>query len=475
MKALRERASVGGTCLLVLSLLAALAPACSGGGDEDGGAGEAGASGTGGREGSGGGAGGGPAPAIDLGTEAATATILDGFPQTIVHREGALLVAGWSEGDFWITRLDEAASVDSNFGSDGQTLVAFPAGEENILGRADFDVAYAIHATEGAIWLSGAVRGFSAIADTRWGVAKLDGSGVLDESFADDGLKLVDWTTGSRAYGVHVDSEDRIYLSGTIENATTDMAVARLLPTGDFDSSFSLTGEGAGAVLSDNRYEQGFASELLDDRILVAGGPDFAVAAVDLDGKYLPEFGDEGWATPATGTLYAMHRDGSSFFLAGPDEPNDESRVEAIQLVKMNVDGSVDASFGDAGIARLSYDFGSYVWPELEEQVGFEDAFVRVNGLTVLEDGSILVYADAVGFLVRYPLLMKVTPDGDLDTTFGQEGLVAFPVAMPLLAGAAGQPAKRLAASGNLAWFVDEGVFEGGNRGFLIRVELDRL
>lgn len=478
MKAFGGRWGWGRTVAFSALVLGAAAPACSGDGASDGGAGagaEGGAGATGGATGSGGGAGAGALPTIDLGIDAASAIVLDGFPLTIVHDAGALLVAGWSEGDFWVTRLDEDGEVDRTFGTDGRTLVAFPEGDENLLGRANFDAAYALHPTEDAIWVAGAVRGFSALLDTRWGVAKLDSRGVLDETFADDGVKLVDWTIGSRAYGVQVDSEARIYLNGTIENASTDMAVARLLPSGEFDTTFSLTGAGAGAVLSDNRNEQGFSGALLEDRYLVAGGPDFAVAATDLEGKYLESFGTDGWSTPAEGNLDGMLRAGDSFFLAGTEPPNDDSRVEALLVVKMDADGVVDGSFGDGGVARLTYDFGSYVWPELENQAGFEDAFVRVNGLAVLDDGALLVYADAVGFLVRYPIVLKVTPEGELDTTFGQGGLVAFPVAMPLLAGASGQPTTRLAVSGSRAWLVDEGVFEGGNRGFLIRMDLDRL
>lgn len=466
-------------------LLSSLFVACGGGSAEDeaggadrGAGGEESSTASGGGRSSGGaaaGTGGGETEAeLDLGMDGAEALLLEGFPQTILSHNQKLLIAGSLGGDFWVARFDEAGEPDATFGAAGKAVVPFPAGESPVF-PLDFDVAYALHPKGDALWVAGAVRGVGAGIESRWGLARLSADGELDASFQDDGVRVIDWTIGSRAYGVQEDESGRIYVSGTIENASTDMAVVRFLPTGESDTSFRLRDTGAGSVLSDGRYEEGLASVLLEDRYIVAGGPDFAAAAVDLDGKYLEDFGDSGWATPAPGNVYAMIRSGDSLLLAGPEPANEDSRSEAITIVKMGLDGALDESFGEGGVARLTYDFGSYVWPELEEQAGFQDTFVRVNGLTVLEDGSLLVSADALGFLVRYPVLLKATADGTLDPSFGQDGLVAFPVAMPLLAGAVPQPATRLASRGGVAWLVDEGVFSGGNRGFLIRAELERL
>lgn len=254
-----------------------------------------------------------------------------------------------------------------------------------------------------------------------------------------------------------------------------DMAVVRFLPTGEIDDTFRLAATGAGAVVTGSRSEEGLASVLLDDRYLVAGGAEFAVAALDFDGKLRGEVGDSGWARPAPGFASAMTRSGSSLYRAGVDALNDANQRKSIVIVKLGLDGTLDTTFGQDGVARLTYDLGSYVWPELEDQLGFQDGFVRVNGVAELEDGALLVHTDAIGFLTRYPLLLKVTAEGTLDTSFGQNGAVAFPIAMPLLAGAVSQPGTRLATRGGLAWIVDEGVFSEKNRGFMIRVELDRL
>ncbi len=411
---------------------------------------------------------------LDLGMDGAEGLFLEGYPKTILSHDQKLLIAGTVDGDFWVARLDEAGEPDATFGDGGKTVVPFPENDMAFL-EANVDVAYALHASDNVLWVAGAVRGIAAGVDSRWGLARLSPNGRLDTSFQDGGIRLIDWTIGSRAYGVHEDEEGRVYINGTIDNPqSTDMAVVRFLPTGESDTTFRLKDTGAGAVLSDGRSEEGLAGVLLEDRFIVAGGSDFVTTAVDLDGKYLTDFGDSGWATPAAGIVYAMVRSGDSLFLAGP-EPARDNRTEALTIVKLDFDGALDESFGEDGVARLTYDFGSYVWPELEDRLGFEDAFVRVNGLSLLEDGSLLVYADALGFLSRYPVLLKVTADGTLDTSFGQQGLVAFPVAMPLLAGALPQPATRLAARNGVAWFVDEGVFSGGNHGILIRVELDRL
>lgn len=448
-----------------------------GAGGEDSSAADGGGSSSDGSSsgGSSSGTGGGETETVfDLGMDGAEGFFLEGFPKTILSHDRKILIAGVLDADFWVARFDEDGEPDTTFGDEGKTVVAFPS-EENAIFNANVDVAYALHASDDALWVAGAVRGIGAGVDSRWGLARMSLDGALDSSFQDDGIRLIDWTIGSRAYGVHEDAEGRVYINGTIDNPqSTDMAVVRFLPTGESDTTFRLKDTGAGAVLTNGRNEEGIAGVLLEDRFIVAGGSDFVTAAVDLDGKNLTDFGDSGWATPTEGTVYAMVRSGDSLFLAGP-EPSRDSRTEAITIVKMDFDGVLDESFGVGGVARLTYDFGNYVWPELETQLGLEDSFVRVNGLAVLEDGSLLVYADALGFLTRYPVLLKAKADGTLDTSFGQEGLAAFPVGMPLLASTLPQSATRLAARGGVAWFVDEGVFSKGNRGFLIRVELDRL
>src|SRR5690606_12232058 len=147
----------------------------------------------------------------------------------------------------------------------------------------------------------GAATGWNGLSDTRWGVAKMSPDGELDSAFADEGLKFIDWTIGSRAHRVRVTADEKIYVAGTIENNSTDIAVLRLESNGDVDNTFTLTGEGAGAVVSDNNNEHGTSLSVGEDNILLAGGPDFGVAGLTLEGPYDAAFGTDGWSKPTEG------------------------------------------------------------------------------------------------------------------------------------------------------------------------------
>lgn len=470
--------------LLALGVAAFSAVAC-GDGDGDGGSGSGDGDGDGGSgdgDGDGDGAGGvggaggdGDGDELALGVPGAEASYLAGFPQAIIAQGENLLIAGRIDTDFWVTRVHPDGSVDDSFASAGDLEIAFP---ESTFGTvvADFDVALGLHLAEDSIFVAGAIQGYLGPFETRWGLAKLDADGNLDETFAEEGLKVVDWTIGSRAYQVKSDTEGRLYLGGTIENASTDIALVRLASDGSVDDTFRLADSGAGAVLSDGNSEEGLCLLLNEDRVIAAGGPDFGVTAVDLDGRYDASFGDGGWSKPADGSVYALEElpDGK-FYAVGTEAPNADSRVEALLLLRLLPTGELDETFAEGGIARITYDFGSYVWPALEEEIEWQDAFVRVNGLSVLPDESVLIYGDALGFLARYPVLIKVTAEGQIDSDFGQEGLVAFPLMIPLLAGAVPQAASRMVSDGTTAWFVDEFVFSEGNRGVLVTVDLADL
>ena len=104
------------------------------------------------------------------------------------------------------------------------------------------------------------MQGWGSVLGARWGVARLDGDGALDPAFADDGLKVIDWTVTSRALRIEQDASGAIYVAGDIENSRSwDIAVARLFENGEIDGSFSFTGEGPGAVLDNGGEEVGLS------------------------------------------------------------------------------------------------------------------------------------------------------------------------------------------------------------------------
>src|SRR5690606_23212240 len=156
-----------------------------------------------------------------------------------------LLVAGVFESDFWIARYDQAGEPDPSFGTEGESLIAFPEGPPVLDDPSDYDSAFGLEQHGSSIYVAGMAQGWMGITELRWGVAKLTEDGELDTSFADEGTKVIDWTIASRAFHVDATAEDQLLVTGTIENATTDIAIVRMDLDGTVDEGFSLTGSGA--------------------------------------------------------------------------------------------------------------------------------------------------------------------------------------------------------------------------------------
>ena len=104
-------------------------------------------------------------------------------------------------------------------------------------------------------------------------VARLTTAGVLDTSFDGDGLQTFDFGYSEMARGVAVDSQDRVLVAGeSYQGATSyDFTVLRLTTAGVLDGSFD--GDGLRTIDFGNNqsdYAYGVAVDS-QDRVLVAG------------------------------------------------------------------------------------------------------------------------------------------------------------------------------------------------------------
>jgi uncharacterized delta-60 repeat protein len=184
--------------------------------------------------------------------------------------DGRIVVAGYSSNgtdfDAVVVAYGENGSPDSHFGSAGVTWVDFGPGN---------DYAHAIAVSDQRIVVAGsATRG-----STDFAVAALDMRGHLDTHFGSGGMATIDFGGDDTAFGVGIDSQDRIVAAGDSASGASDQfAVARLRSNGTPDSSFGT----AGKVTTDfGQFAVATAMTLQpDDRIVVAGfaGDDFAVA-----------------------------------------------------------------------------------------------------------------------------------------------------------------------------------------------------
>lgn len=259
--------------------------------------------------------------------------------------------------------------------------------------------------------------------------------GALDPTFGRGGIVTTDIADSGgedRASAIAIDADGRIVVVGTSspEEHTYRLALVRYEPDGRLDQSFGQGGlvtagfSGSAVVIDSN------------GRIVVAGdmssaamGSDFALARYNADGSLDTAFGNDGLVTtdfPRTGALDTGSIDGASaividgdgriivaggsgFFL--PTDEMLEAQSYDFALARYDADGSLDPTFGRAGLVTTdisgagSNDLG---WAMAVDP----DGRIVVAGSTREGGGS------SSSALARY------TPDGSLDATFGDGGLV---------------------------------------------------
>lgn len=341
------------------------------------------------------------------------------------------------------------------------------------------------------------VLGVSSAADLRL-------AGNLDPSFGNGGVvtRTPAGTAVPTSEGIAVQPDRKIVV-------VTSGSVVRYLSDGSLDSSF-----GAGGYVA-TAFDAAAVALQPDGKIVVAGamsdgsgidGSEFAVARYNADGSPDPSFGTDGITTTifpsggyevpaeASENALAILHDGEivaagsvSWFTSDIVEPSN------FALVEYKPDGSLDPTFGDAGIVETEFagqDTLSGIVVEPDDKIvatgtggynghgSYVDGFalarykpdgsldrstttpdlsanpkrLYVGGPPVLQHGRILVAgARLTSNVCCYPgrlLLARYDSDFSLDRTFGKHGLEEISGATgPASAVAAQQDGKILVAA----------------------------
>jgi uncharacterized delta-60 repeat protein len=208
-------------------------------------------------------------------------------------------------------------------------------------------------------------------------------------------------------------SDGRIILAGrTFNNGTYDFLMVGLMPDGTPDTTF---GNG-GFVKTDfgGTNECIYSIRLVaNDKILVTGNKEFGtsyfIAARFYENGILdPLFGNNGFTVISSGNrldkcnAFALQSD-SSIVLAGTHH---NSSTDEYMIARLNSDGFVDTTFGSGGMLLIP-------------TTNSNDA---INDLLVQYDDRILLAGSGKG---QQPIIIRLNPDGAIDTTFGNMGYYA--------------------------------------------------
>ncbi|BAY82706.1 hyalin repeat protein [Calothrix parasitica NIES-267] len=238
-------------------------------------------------------------------------------------------------------------------------------------------------------------------------------AGDLDPSFGNGGKVITDsGSSYERFQNVTVQEDGKIIVLGTGGEKFT---LTRFEIDGTLDSSFGSNGTVITSVSYDSRYDKSEVVVLPNGKILFTGtsSNDFLLTQYNSNGTVDNSFGDAGVViTDISGSTdeangIAVQEDGK-IIVAGYTRNSSTSNYYEFALTRHNVDGSLDSSFGNAG--------------KVVTAIG--TTFDKAYDVAIQSDGKIVVAGqvhDSNGYdsgLVRY------NSDGTLDSSFGSDGKV---------------------------------------------------
>ena len=325
--------------------------------------------------------------------------------------DGKILGAGrrGTGSGFLLARLNPDGSPDAGFGSGGvavepDTKVAgAPREIDGIEVRAD-----------GKIVAAGLGRGASANA---FAFARYLPGGTLDPSFGAGGLRTVEIApAGGDADDIALAPDGKVVAVGS-NGAGGKAVVVRLTENGDPDAGFGPGGGRFVDVPFSNTDVARAAVVLSNGTVLLAGSSTQGgfLAELDVNGAPVASFGFEGIRVhdlgdgpSPSGSIEDIELLGDGRILVAGRAFGAIDTASELVVARFMPDGELDPTFADGGVFRSNPTDGVDEATALELQ---PDGKIVVAGLRG-DDGE----AGGETWLLRF------TPDGDLDPTFGSGG-----------------------------------------------------
>lgn len=337
-----------------------------------------------------------------------------------LQSDGKALVAGAATptpafnavgSDFAVARFNvsPSLSLDTTYGSSGKVAVD--------IGTFSSDVAYAtyINAAD-ELYVAGATLNTSSKNDTA--AIKLDSSGNLVSGFGSSGKLVVDVnsdaTKGDEAKSIAADSSGNLYFGVESTVSNVDAVIYKTDATGAVDSSYGASGQVSFDYSSSNNH----VGKLLVDssnRVNIAVNGTASAEESSIVARYTTagaldtSYHNDGFnLLDATFSIDAMvnmielqaSANAGKFVAVGSAYPN------KLIVARFTATGAIDETFGVNGFYTLSHSEGSYA--------GFDVA--------ELSDGRLVV----TGAQDSFGLVLMLTADGALDSSFGSSGMVGI-------------------------------------------------
>lgn len=253
----------------------------------------------------------------------------------------------------------------------------------------------------------------------------LAAAGDLDPAFGRGGLARTDFAdTDEYGYAVKVQPDGKIVVAGQSGiYPLFHAALARFHPNGRLDSTFGIGGKTTAALDAGGDGISAIAFQS-DGKIVTAGlalhdnsALAFIVGRFNSDGSLDRSFGNNGSVKTTFGDASAQGDDvivqsDGKIIVVGTTGAGSYSDLNDFALARYNSDGSLDQSFGQGGKVTTHFP-------------GIDNTGSRATSAILQRDGKLLVAGTYVNQGVPNAFaLARYSPNGSLDRTFGNSGLV---------------------------------------------------
>lgn len=296
------------------------------------------------------------------------------------------------------TCIATPGQLDPTFGNQGITLTP--------ISRKDQIQAMAIQSDDAIV-----ITGFTQTLSKGLLLARFSANGALDTSFNKTGIQILSIGFLNQAQDCVLQTDGKILASGFTLQDQTDTFVSRFNTNGSLDTTFNTIGYATESINSGSTCN---CIGVQSNGAIILGGSTSSDSPMCLLTRYTPQgtldptFGNYGIVTIAIDAISCIND-----IAIQPDDKivavgyTANASTNRIAILRFEADGSLDSSFGDYGVMTLA--------------LGDQSAIISV---TLQPDGSIL----AVGFSIESSLynsvILRLTPDGQLDTTFNYTGFI---------------------------------------------------
>ena len=357
-----------------------------------------------------------------------------------------------NKDDFLLLRYKINGQLDTSFGTVGKIQTDFYG--------MDDEPTCAVLSSDGKLFLAGTAQ--HPIEHGNFALVCYDTRGQLIQSFGQLGKTSVDIGFASDdAYASALLQDGSLILSGRSywgSGNNSLNALSKLMPNGQIDSTFGINGRAFIGFPSLNCYPLGLAVESGTNKIVQAGQAgvgltrDFMIARFLSNGIPDSTFNGTGKAlyplSPNDDNAIAVHITSNNKIYAVGSASIDNYYAMAVVRTKSN--GQLDSTFGNGGKVFIA---PNNLWSVANNSVLLPNGNLLIGGETSFPNSS-----------NNSILLAMVKPDGSLDMSFGQSGIVRFSI------GAGRDVVRGLLQNSNGSIIVVGRTFNGSDDIFIMRL-----